>query len=230
MPSSSHHPSSDTLPGLGTSSQGSGDPIFEMAPGAKHAASGLSGAISEDFGAQLHDAQEKLLELRQQQSVVERQQEELEELQGKQDRFLKGRVDIVERLNKGLTRLDRETFQARKRLEMLDHAKETFTVHLDSIEGFNPEHWSRSELRSELVRATAALEDAEQDYAEAVGRLGLDRGETLREAISTPPGTSPAPALAAPAWPPMRYWLLAGLAFTLPLVVLLILLLIQLRS
>jgi chromosome segregation ATPase len=200
-----------------------------MAPGAKHAASGLRGAISEDFGAQLHDAQEKLLELRQQQSIVERQQEELEELQGKQDRFLKGRVDIVERLNKGLTRLDRETFQARKRLEMLDHAKETFTVHLDSIEGFNPEHWSRSELRSELVRATAALEDAEQDYAEAVGRLGLDRGETLREAISTPPGASPAPAIAASTWPSVRYWLIAGLAFTLPLVVLLILLLIQLR-
>ena len=210
---------SDELPGMvPRRERDPGDPVFEMAPGVEHQPGNQarSAAITEDFGSQLHEAQEKLLELRQQQEVMERRQEELEELRQKQDRFLKGRVDIVERLNKGLTRLDRDTFQSRKRLEMLEHAKENFSRHLDVIEGLNPEHWSRAELRAELVRATAALEDAEQDYAEAMGRLGMGgfaaplAGEQRESPDDAPSWT----------WPAFTYWLMAGFAFTLPLVVL----------
>jgi len=124
---------------------------------------------------------------------------------------------VVERLNKGLTRLDRDTFQTRKRIEMLDHAKENFSRHLDTIEGFNPEHWSRADLRSELVRATAALEDAEQDYAEAMGRLGMGALGQPDSDDTEATGCGPA---GGHGWPCFRYWLVAGLAFTLPLVVL----------
>ena len=195
------------------------DPVFESAASAGRTK--VSSAISEDFGAKLHEAQEKLLELRQQQENLERQRSDLEELRGKQDRFLKGRVDVVERLNKGLTRLDRDTFQARKRLEMIDHAKQNFSKHLDAIEALNPEHWSRADLRNELVRATAALEDAEQDYAEAMARLGM-----VSNAVSAE-GEGGADARVS-RWDPQnlpgfQYWLLAGSAFTLPVVVLLVL-------
>ena len=51
------------------------DPVFESAPAA-HAPK-PSAAISEDFGARLHEAQEKLLELRHQQDQLERQRGEL---------------------------------------------------------------------------------------------------------------------------------------------------------
>jgi DNA repair exonuclease SbcCD ATPase subunit len=172
-------------------------------------------AITEDFGSQLHEAQEKLLELRQQQELLERQRNDLEELRAKQDRFLKGRVDVTERLTKGLTRLDRDTFQSRKRLEMLEHAKENFAKHLDAIESMNPEHWSRADLRNELVRATAALEDAEQDYAEAMARLGMVGGLSAAEEDG-----SAAPARPAFVLPGFRYWFNAGLAFTLPVLAL----------
>ena len=217
MPANTLRALADELPGIATRRERDpGDPVFEMAPGVEHQPGGRSSAISEDFGAQLHEAQERLLALRHQQEVEERRQEELEELRQKQERFLKGRVDIVERLNKGLTRLDRDTFQSRKRLEMLEHAKENFSRHLDVIEGLNPEHWSRAELRAELVRATAALEDAEQDYAEAMGRLGMGAfpptaaGEQPESSGDSPSWT----------WPAFTYWLMAGFAFTLPLVIL----------
>lgn len=222
MPPSVPLSGSEDLPGLEKNKPAvsGGDPVFEMAPGARHEGAAKSAAISEDFGAQLHAAQERLLELRQQQETLERQQEDLTDLQHKQDRFLRGRVDIVERLNKGLNRLDRETFQTRKRAEMLEHAKENFSTHLDTIEGFNPEHWSREDLRSELVKATAALEDAEQDYAEAMGRLALHHGDE-------PLATSGDPLVrGAGSWPPLRYWLLAGLAFTLPVVTALVILIV----
>lgn len=196
------------------------DPVFESAP-VINAPVPMPrrgpAAITEDFGSQLHEAQEKLLELRQQQELLERQRNDLEELRGKQDRFLKGRVDVTERLTKGLTRLDRDTFQTRKRLEMLEHAKENFAKHLDAIESMNPEHWSRADLRNELVRATAALEDAEQDYAEAMARLGMVGGlSAAAEDEAAPAG----PARSAAPLPGFRYWLNAGLAFTLPVLAL----------
>ena len=195
------------------------DPVFESAPAASAPVMmprRAPAAITEDFGSQLHEAQEKLLELRQQQELLERQRADLEELRAKQDRFLKGRVDVTERLTKGLTRLDRDTFQSRKRLEMLEHAKENFAKHLDAIESMNPEHWSRADLRNELVRATAALEDAEQDYAEAMARLGMVGGLSSADEDGLP-ATVARPALALPGF---RYWLNAGLAFTLPVLVL----------
>ena len=220
MPATPSRPTNDELPGMpARRERDAADPVFEMAPGVQHqpGLTASASAISEDFGAQLHDAQERLLDLRQQQDLLERRRDELEELRQKQERFLKGRVDVVERLNKGLTRLDRDTFQTRKRIEMLDHAKENFSRHLDTIEAFNPEHWSRADLRSELVRATAALEDAEQDYAEAMGRLGM--GGLGPSGVEEAGGTGDGP-MGGYGWPGFRYWLVAGLAFTLPLVVL----------
>ena len=67
------------------------------------------------------------------------------------------------------------------------------------------------------VRATAALEDAEQDYAEAMGRLGM--GGLGPSGVEEAGGTGDGP-MGGYGWPGFRYWLVAGLAFTLPLVVL----------
>ena len=191
--------------------------VFEVSAGALH--SRINPAIAEDFGEQLHQAQERLLDLRQQQEVIERQREELEELQRKQSRFLKGRVDVVERLTKGLTRLDRETFQTRKKLELLDHAKQNFGTHLDTIEALNPEHWARADLRNELVRATAAVEDAEQEYLESMTRLGM-----LGHNMADIPDTQHKDSGAHFEWPDFRYWLMVGVALFLPIIVLVLVL------
>ncbi len=215
MRSGSQRPGEDEFPELPIGpARVKDDPVFESVAAGTAAKPTATAAISEDFGARLHEAQEKLLELRHQQDQLERQRGELEELRAKQERFLKGRVDVVERLNKGLTRLDRDTFQARKRLEMLDHAKQNFGKHLDVIEAFNPEHWSRADLRNELVRATAALEDAEQDYAEAMARLGMVGGLS---AIESEGGAGVAAGHLSSRLPDFRYWLMAGAAFTLPI-------------
>jgi hypothetical protein len=186
------------------------DPIFEVDE--PTANTSHSHTMSEDFGEQLQAAQERLLDLRQKQEALERQKNELEDLRQRQDRFLRGRVDIVEDLNKGLTRLDRETFHARKRLELLDQAKESFERHLDILENMNPEHWSRADLRSELLRASSALEDAGQDYHETIARLDLEKG--LEDGSQTSVNLSGSH--------PFQYWLKAGLAFTLPLILVLL--------
>ena len=185
------------------------DPIFTED---ERPRSSRSTVIEEDFGEQLHEAQEQLLELRHRQQELEKQKDELEELRVRQDKFLKGRVEVVEKLNRCLTRLDRETFQVRKRAEQLDHAKESFNRHLDIIDNLTPENWSRANLRDELLKATSALDDAELDYEGVIARLSLSKESTKADPDDT---STPASPLSRGDF---NAWLKAGFAFTLPLV------------
>jgi len=185
------------------------DPIFTEDDSPRRRA-----VVDEDFGEQLHEAQEQLLALRHRQQELEKQKDELEELRIRQEKFVKGRVDVVEKLNRCLTRLDRETFQVRKRAEQLEHAKESFNRHLDVIDNLTPENWSRTNLRDELLKATSALDDAEQDYEGVIARLSLTKTNAKES-----PEIDDAPSSVSPlARGDVEAWLKAGFAFTLPLV------------
>lgn len=194
-----------------TSSRVPEDPVFTEETANGKVKSSSKPAVDENFGEQLHEAQEQLLELRHQQKELERHQDELEELRVRQEKFTKGRVEISEKLNRCMTRLDRESYQARKRLEQLEHAKKSFNRHLDLIEGFAPEKWSRSKLRDELLKATSALEDAEQEHDETIAKLALGKNDD-----KSAPGGASASALSDGSF---EAWLKAGFAFTLPLIV-----------
>lgn len=206
-------PLGSSRPASSTKSRVPEDPVFTEDDPLGKVQSSTSAAVDEDFGEQLHEAQEQLLELRHQQQELERHQTDLEELRIRQEKFTKGRVDVSEKLNRCLTRLDRETFQARKRLEQLEHAKESFNRHLDIIEGLVPEKWSRSKLRDELLKATSALEDAEQDHDEVIARLSLGKNGTASSDTTDSPSSSLSGALASGSF---EAWLKAGFAFTLP--------------
>jgi len=187
------------------------DPVFTEDSSHGTLKSSRKPAVDENFGEQLHETQEQLLELRHKQKELERHQSELEELRVRQEKFTKGRVEITEKLNRCMTRLDRETYQARKRLEQLEHAKKSFNRHLDLIDGLTPEKWSRSQLRDELLKATSALEDAEQDHDEVIARLALGNSDDKPS-----PGTTSISPLANGHF---EAWLKAGFAFTLPILV-----------
>lgn len=149
------------------------DPVFVESSPSPGGREERRSAISEDFSEQLNEAEEELLALRQREEEAKRRKQEIEELRRKQERFLKGRVEVSGRLEKALSRLDRETFQAKKRLEMVAHVKDSFTDHLQTIDALKPETWPRERLLSELVKATAELEAADQEYFEAMAQLGL---------------------------------------------------------
>lgn len=200
-----------TSPGSATNRRNTvpDDPIFtEDDSSTRHA------VVDEDFGEQLHEAQEQLLALRHRQQELEKQKDELEELRIRQEKFVKGRVDVVEKLNRCLTRLDRETFQVRKRTEQLEHAKESFNRHLDIIDNLTPENWSRANLRDELLKATSALDDAEQDYHGVIARLSLSKTSTNESVENNDSSTTSSPLMRGD----FEAWLKAGFAFTLPLV------------
>ncbi len=173
-----------------------------------------SPAYNENFGDQVHEAQEQLLQLRQKQEQIERQKAELEELHRKKDQFITGRTELTDRLTRSITHLEKEALEAQRRVDEYIETKETFEDHLRSIQNLRPELWSRQQLRSELSRALGAIEDAEDDYLKS--KPILERAKVIRPKGGSS-GVEGFFGMAADSgfW----MWFKCGLAFTLPLVI-----------
>lgn len=170
-------------------------------------------------------AQAELLELQRKAEALGRRQRELDEAARKQEQFIEGRKVVVTDFTRALVTIERETYEAQKRVERLKQVHASFLQHLEELEGINPADWEGADIpfiQKELSKAIGAVEDAraEFDAARAVINAGTQNDEVI-------PASAFAPAQDA-AEPPQDfgYWLKAGFAFTLPLFALGVLLLI----
>src|SRR5246127_1582780 len=170
----------------------------------------------EMLDSQVQRAQEQLLQLKRQQEAIEKQKRELEELSRKQDELEKGRADMIEKLSRSLVVIERETYEAEKRVEQLRATSATFAQHLDSLERINPKAWSNSDLHKELSKALSAVDDARTEYTKSLTKINaksdgevINPGPTVEEAYYSPPDDSS-----------FVVWLKRGFAFTLPILIL----------
>src|ERR1700733_8428179 len=96
---------------------------------------------SEHLDTQVQKAQEQLVALKRQQDQIERQKRELEELSRRQEHLQAGRAEMGEKFTRALVVLERETYEAQKRVEILQGIHDTFSAHLQNLESINPKGW-----------------------------------------------------------------------------------------
>ena len=140
---------------------------------------GASGPLSEDFTGKLQEAQSQLELLQQQQAEVERQNEELRELNMHKDEFIQGQIEINEKLNTAITAMDREIFATKQEVDELEQARICFADHLEKIDQLNPDLWSNESLRQDLGRALSVLDLAEDEYEQAVSHFSSGRSSSV---------------------------------------------------
>ena len=168
---------------------------------------------AEHLDSQMQKAQEQLLQLKRQQEQIEKQKRELEELSRRQEELESGRAEMMDKLTRSLVVLEREAYNAQKRLEQIRATRESFGQHLELIEAIDPKSWNPADLNKELSRALSAVDDARTEYAEQRSRLQADDGSdvSLPDAISDPyvfnGGRS------------FFHWLKIGIALSLPLII-----------
>src|SRR5258707_15644110 len=95
----------------------------------------------EHLDNQVQKAQEQLLSLKRQQETIEKQKRELEELSRRQEQLNAGKAEMVEKFTRAVVVLERETYDAKKRVELLASIHESFAAHLDALEAINPKTW-----------------------------------------------------------------------------------------
>ncbi|NNE90187.1 MAG: hypothetical protein HKN23_00925 [Verrucomicrobiales bacterium] len=169
----------------------------------------------EDFDDQVHVAQEQLMHLRQKQEALERQKTELEELSQRKEEFTAGRTRIVEELTRYIHGLEGESADAQRLADECLDTKEIFEHHMRTVECLRPESWSRTDLRGELARALGYIESAEDDISKAKPLLD-SLGSKKKIFKSAAAAVSNATSVSGQ---PFSYWLKAGIAFTLPIMV-----------
>lgn len=172
---------------------------------------------TEHLDEKVQQAEQQEQSLKRQLETVEKQKRELEELSRRQDVLNTGRNEMVEKLTRAVVIVDRETLDARKRLELLDTIHSSFEQHLETLAAINPKSWEGAEVQKELTRALAAVDDARGEYNRSYPRL-----------CAVPDKTAGAPAseggyasdYSGGDAKDFIGWLKIGFAFSLPIIVL----------
>jgi len=168
---------------------------------------------TEQLDAQVQRAQEQLLSLKRQQDLIEKQKRELEELSRRQEQLHQGKSEMVEKLTRAAVVLERELYDAQKRVEQLREIQDAFSQHYNILESINPKGWEGGDLNRELSKALSAVDDARAEFSKSLPKIQIDApappypGE---EEVGDGSGDSH----------DFVYWLKSGFAFTLPLFIL----------
>lgn len=179
----------------------------------------------QEVDERMVDKAKELERLRSRQAELERERRTLEELRAQQERFEALRRESKKTLSESLVRLDQERQQADRLIEQLEETRRLFQSRLEEVEGIDDQSWEDERLPEELNRAVVLLESIQDEYRKAVAKLAAIRPDA---------GAASASGRAAPAYPPMRApgaglpggwrgWLVAGAAFTAPLIAALVL-------
>jgi DNA repair exonuclease SbcCD ATPase subunit len=170
----------------------------------------------EHLDEQVQKAQEQLLQLKRQQEQNEKQKRELEELSRRQEELGRGRAEMTDKLTRSLVVLEREAYDAQKRLEQLRAMRESFGQHLKLIEGIDPKSWNPAELHKELSRALSAVDDARAEFSQQRSRLQASGASEADEALpEAAPGLSQLGGGGRSLW----QWVQIGFGLTLPLII-----------
>jgi hypothetical protein len=169
----------------------------------------------EEVDRKVVDAQQKLAELKRAQEELERERAVLEELRRRQNEFQTGRQEIIQNLTRGLGLLEEAEFSARRDAAQMAKTMADFRSALDKVQAIRDEAWTRENFPVELTRGLTAVENARMEWNSARLKLPVLAGEA-RPAEAGAGRTPPTAALTAL---PLRDLCKIGLAFTLPLVI-----------
>jgi DNA repair exonuclease SbcCD ATPase subunit len=169
----------------------------------------------EHLDTQVQKAQEQLVSLKRQQDLIERQKRELEELSRRQEQLNAGKAEMIEKFTRAIVVLDRETYDAQKRVEQLHAIHDSFNQHLEVLDSINPKTWDGLDINKELNKALSAVDDSRAEYSRSIPKISPDRETDAGDPVAASAGYQL--DYGHETAKDFMYWLKAGTAFTLPL-------------
>ncbi len=173
----------------------------------------------EHLDTQVQKAHEQLLSLKRQQESIEKQKRELEEMSRRQEQLHAGRSEMVDRFTRAAVVLEREIYDAQKRVEQLQSINESFNQHHAYIESISPRNWEGLDIGKELAKALGAVDDARSEYNKSLPKISPETETRRGDPVAASAGFQlnyDEPVTEKD----FIYWLKAGFAFTLPLIAL----------
>jgi len=161
-----------------------------------------------DYSRELEQAETQLARLQQKREAIEQKRQLAEEQSERQQIFIDGQIELIERLDLAVQTIDRELFDARQQQQDLGEARKTFAKHSQVLQAIDPKKWKKTRLSEELENAFGILDQCEDDFEELGSQISQGRS---RRFLAT--GTSPSEVN-------FQTYFLQGFAFSLPLILL----------
>jgi len=139
-------------------------------------------------------------------------------LSRRQEQLQGGKAEMVEKFTRAIVVLERETYDAKKRVELLNSIHESFSGHLDMLESINPKGWEGLDINKELNRALSAVDDSRAEYSASLPKISSTKDTAGTDAVAASIGYQTEYAVTEQK--DFMYWLKAGFAFTLPILAL----------
>ena len=191
------------------------DIVFD--PGEFRPVTPYSDGIQDEY----EEAQNTLAQLRQREAEIKRKADALEEITQKEEEFTRGRQEILEQIEEYLDLLDHEAIQARETAQDCVDTHQRFLAHLHNIQSMRPETWSRNNRRNELDRALLQIEAAEEVVEDSLPLIESLTGKRQNRAARSSQGAiSRSSSGRGVGETDFFFWLKAGIAFSLPLMIL----------
>lgn len=202
-----------------------GMPREESAPDLRRPVSDLNltrlARHREDVESQVANSAQELDRLRMRQEELERERRELETLRKKQEDYERGSKEILNRLTQSLASMEKEQLKAERMVDLLQETRRSFKAMQAEIEGITEDAWPDEAVADELGNALVLIDESRMQFNKALARIDAvvaedQPGGTPRPWLPGVPGSD------SPALPGFRYWLKAGLAVSLPLVLVIV--------
>ncbi|MDF1813357.1 MAG: hypothetical protein P1V20_14255 [Verrucomicrobiales bacterium] len=173
---------------------------------------------SEDLKDEYQEAQQALEELRHREELIRRRAEQLEEITGKEELFTKGRSELISQIEDYLDLLEKESAESNRIARECAGAHQRFHHHLNTIRKLRPEASDRQELNMELDHALRHIEAAEDEVSRTMPLIDLI--SQRKKGGHTSPKRKKSERFTEQG--DFFYWLKAGFAFTLPIMMLIV--------
>lgn len=176
----------------------------------------------EEITQQVTSAVRELEELRIKQQELEREKSALEGFARKQDDYQQAKQAIIQDLTRSIMVLEKEEVQAAQVTELLSATRARFKASLTELQAINENAWGEGDFQSELDRAAALVENTRIGFRKAMGRVeALTASHASAEVAQGALADKLASRLELAGG--FGFWLKAGLAFSLPLILVLVL-------
>ena len=204
---------------LATGDQGAGDAdgVFSAPSGAADTTN-LGHLIEQRHQRtnRMANAAQEIQRLRSRQTELEREKTDLESLTGQQDGYEQGKRDVMLKLEKGIVLLQKQSEETVQAAELLSLVRSRYEDVLNDLRVIREDEWDAGDFEQELARAMALVEKAQTVHMKGVAKVNASTWQkSSRQMKST---RQPAIDEGQTKSPGFGYWLQAGIAFSLPLV------------
>ncbi len=202
----------------------SGGPESESERGLSDAARGRLDRQRSELSHQVGGAAGEIERLRMKQAELEREKQELQQLARKQEDYERGKREMTEKLSRSVVLLEKEREQAVRMAELLAETRERFAEQLTALERIREDEWVDGDFKEELESALAEVDAAKTIYKKALARIEASSWHKSAGSNAAAGPLEPTAEGGAVLPRGFGFWLKAGLAFSLPIAAVLIVL------